>query len=589
MGIRRLGQVGQATILSDYDASYSQESNITFPEPISVRGTDDGTIRTDNSFHATERRATVIGYFIITAFLVALVLLFFVVAFRYFFRRRNETGDDSPYHPTRRATKQRIQRRYETIEHWIITKRVMPHDDFCSAVVSNFNHHKKKANMVAVPERIDVRQGVADIDVSNDSGKCPSPITSIDPIECPSPSPTIDINLERNDGSNLLAPPRSASRLSTSSNPSEAMTDDECSNYGSTTKELCGITSVSNSIHNSDVRECPICFGELQTSQYVSWSASELCSHVYHHECIKEWLLRHVECCLCKNTYLPVDEKKGRAKTDALRQMSQRFAAASATSYYCVSTGLVRIPKSVRCTRSELQQLEGRIFEGSIPPTKLATLRGSFRQESGNHTAECSIERTEPLDNDGVDQRNLFLSASADSSAMEVTSTILDSNTTNSNPTSFDYSDAHDVEEASSSAVTTIAANPRIKSFTCTSQAPVKPSSSRGNKYNHVAIEFEKNSTTAFQNTHCTKPPIRVISTTAMNELVSVSEFLEQTRIVDAMGDNRCRIIDSCDELDGVEVSATTTSQMLTENEELVNSSATSSVRSDIDSVVSSA
>jgi hypothetical protein len=88
---------------------------------------------------------------------------------------------------------------------------------------------------------------------------------------------------------------------------------------------------------------------------------------------------------MCKQIYLPVDEKRGKAKTAALNELSNRFAAASATSFYCVETGLVRIPKTVRCTKTELQQLERRIFDGAVTPAKLVALRGS-RQESSNST-----------------------------------------------------------------------------------------------------------------------------------------------------------------------------------------------------------
>jgi hypothetical protein len=117
--------------------------------------------------------------------------------------------------------------------------------------------------------------------------------------------------------------------------------------------------------------------GELLVGQIVSWSANPECGHVYHHECIKEWLLRHVECPLCKHIFLPVDEKRGKAKQAALQTLSHHYAAAAATSYYCVTSGLVRIPKSVRCTRHDLEQLEHRIFDGAIAPADLVALRGN--------------------------------------------------------------------------------------------------------------------------------------------------------------------------------------------------------------------
>lgn len=100
---------------------------------------------------------------------------------------------------------------------------------------------------------------------------------------------------------------------------------------------------------------------------------------------ILQWLLRHTECCLCKNVFLPVDEKRGKAKAAALQELSTKYAAAAATSYFCTSAGLVRIPKSVRCTKAQLEQLERRIFDGTVAPGELVRLRGS-REPTTNHT-----------------------------------------------------------------------------------------------------------------------------------------------------------------------------------------------------------
>jgi hypothetical protein len=82
---------------------------------------------------------------------------------------------------------------------------------------------------------------------------------------------------------------------------------------------------------------------------------------------------------MCKAIYLPVDERHGKDKALVvnLNELSLQFAAAAATSYYCATSGLVRIPKTVRCTRDELWQLERRIFDGAVPPSKLVSLRGS--------------------------------------------------------------------------------------------------------------------------------------------------------------------------------------------------------------------
>lgn len=63
------------------------------------------------------------------------------------------------------------------------------------------------------------------------------------------------------------------------------------------------------------------------------------------------------------------------------------------------------------------------------------------------------------------------------------------------------------------------------------------------------------------------------------DDLVTASEYLEKNR-ASVVGDNRCRIIDSFDEADGVEVAATT-HQTLMDAEDILLLSATSSNRSD--------
>jgi hypothetical protein len=55
--------------------------------------------------------------------------------------------------------------------------------------------------------------------------------------------------------------------------------------------------------------ECPICMASMKDGDIVSYNFAGSCStHVYHHSCIKEWLLRHVSCPACRQTYLPIDE-----------------------------------------------------------------------------------------------------------------------------------------------------------------------------------------------------------------------------------------------------------------------------------------
>ena len=131
-------------------------------------------------------------------------------------------------------------------------------------------------------------------------------------------------------------------------------------------------------------------------------------STVYHHECIKEWLLRHKECCLCKQIYVPIDAKSKQSQhlnksgtlPDFINELSQQFRTSVATSYYCIEHGLIRIPELFYCTESELEQLEHLVIDSTIAPADLTSFRGNYHEyENPDHPAmESSPMETEYLD-----------------------------------------------------------------------------------------------------------------------------------------------------------------------------------------------
>jgi hypothetical protein len=93
-------------------------------------------------------------------------------------------------------------------------------------------------------------------------------------------------------------------------------------------------------------RECPICMEEFLVDDVVSWSPclQGTCSHVFHHRCIKKWLLRHSNCPFCRETFLPVDaETYKSAKKKQTAELTKQRRARSAVSYYCARDGLVTI------------------------------------------------------------------------------------------------------------------------------------------------------------------------------------------------------------------------------------------------------
>jgi len=123
--------------------------------------------------------------------------------------------------------------------------------------------------------------------------------------------------------------------------------------------------------------ECPICMNEIKHNDAVSWSANPSCNHVFHHVCLKEWLLRRTACPYCRETVLPCDtlSRTSPHHADQLAALSMQYASRSSTMYYCYSQGLIELPSMVRCTVTELSQLKERIFGSILTPTMLSGMR----------------------------------------------------------------------------------------------------------------------------------------------------------------------------------------------------------------------
>lgn len=90
-------------------------------------------------------------------------------------------------------------------------------------------------------------------------------------------------------------------------------------------------------------RECPICMDSFTVGDVASWSSYENCSHVYHHQCIKEWLLRHNNCPFCREIFLPVDRAQTKITMKVFKQLSDLRSRRAEKTFYCVQDGLVTI------------------------------------------------------------------------------------------------------------------------------------------------------------------------------------------------------------------------------------------------------
>ena len=94
---------------------------------------------------------------------------------------------------------------------------------------------------------------------------------------------------------------------------------------------------------------CGICLEKFRVGEIVSWSCDENCGHVFHHECIRDWLLRRIGCPYCRTVVLPIDrpiEGKGlynrsHLTQEELHQMATDRARFLTRTFYCVEEGLV--------------------------------------------------------------------------------------------------------------------------------------------------------------------------------------------------------------------------------------------------------
>mmetsp|Transcript_12073 Transcript_12073/g.18345 ORF Transcript_12073/g.18345 Transcript_12073/m.18345 type:complete len:348 (+) Transcript_12073:315-1358(+) len=63
------------------------------------------------------------------------------------------------------------------------------------------------------------------------------------------------------------------------------------------------VNSGNENSSNSD-NVCPICITEFEKDDDICISKNLECPHIFHMECMMEWLMRHDECPLCRQDYL---------------------------------------------------------------------------------------------------------------------------------------------------------------------------------------------------------------------------------------------------------------------------------------------
>jgi hypothetical protein len=123
--------------------------------------------------------------------------------------------------------------------------------------------------------------------------------------------------------------------------------------------------------------ECPVCMEALEVGELVSWSSNTHCEHVFHHCCIKEWLLKRECCPCCRQTFLPVNQLEGWANSKRIEEIPLGQQQRAANIFFCIRHGVVALSEPELCftKKCELEQLFNKVHR--VPSlTELAAIRG---------------------------------------------------------------------------------------------------------------------------------------------------------------------------------------------------------------------
>jgi hypothetical protein len=172
----------------------------------------------------------------------------------------------------------------------------------------------------------------------------------------------------------LSHPPR-LRKQTTETLTSSSEDEDDDVERGSSTAETSSSSSCTGDDDDETPLECSICFDILQVGDIASWSAEQsACAHVFHHCCIKEWLLKHEGCPYCRCTFLAID-------LDPLLVDKNQKAPVATRCFYCVQDGIVALPTAddICLPAATATALAARAADVPAPDV-LAGMRGTLTQ-----------------------------------------------------------------------------------------------------------------------------------------------------------------------------------------------------------------
>eukprot|EP00934_Nitzschia_sp_Nitz4_P007991 Nitzschia sp. Nitz4//scaffold108_size72880//21399//22877//NITZ4_005810-RA/size72880-processed-gene-0.49-mRNA-1//-1//CDS//3329532654//7981//frame0 len=196
------------------------------------------------------------------------------------------------------VSQEKIDRRYGTIDSWLITKRVQSHDAACEGLREAYG------SAVSGPLETSEEDTVSKTD-KFETAECeeiPDSAITIPPtcVNTDAPSLTANILLKKL----VSASEEEDLNFDGSSAENDTVVDIEKQASGDDDDGTMEDVIDSDSIESPG---CSICLEAFHVGDKVSWSTDSRCCHVFHHDCIREWLLRRIHCPCCRKVLLPVD------------------------------------------------------------------------------------------------------------------------------------------------------------------------------------------------------------------------------------------------------------------------------------------
>lgn len=62
--------------------------------------------------------------------------------------------------------------------------------------------------------------------------------------------------------------------------------------------------SVVSSTRTLSKQQCSICLDTYKTGETICWAKTDECDHIFHQECIMEWMKDHDDCPLCRTNLM---------------------------------------------------------------------------------------------------------------------------------------------------------------------------------------------------------------------------------------------------------------------------------------------